>query len=138
MKKLLILAVALIGCYMAKAQTGLATTTLPLAVKINADKTVYRDFTLYRYSADGINFKAYYNNRGGWLHTILSYEKGSLPASIRNRISGAYDDYRISWVDEIRAPGQPALYRVQLNGCHKFVILQVTEEDMQKEVEYEQ
>ncbi len=138
MKKLLILAAVLFGCHMAQAQMGLATTALPLAAKINANKTVYRDFTLYRYSTDGVIYKAYYNNRGGWLYTILSYAEGNLPASIRNRVNSAYDNYRITWVDEIRAPGRAAVYRVQLNSCHKFVIVQVNEEEMAQEAEYNQ
>src|ERR1700744_6541501 len=130
MKKLLILAAVLFGCSIAHAQTGLATTALPLAAKINANKTVYKDFTLYRYSADGIAYKAYYDNRGGWLHTILSYEEGNLPASVRDRIISDYGDYTISWVDEIRAPGQSPLYRVELKGCRKLLVVQVNDEDM--------
>jgi hypothetical protein len=138
MKKLLILAALLIGCGIVEAQMGLATTALPLAAKTNANKTVYGDFTLYRYSADGIFYKAYYDNRGVWLHTILSYAEGNLPASVRDRIRSAYGNYTISWVDEIRAPDQLPLYRVELNSSHKFVIVQVSEEEMAQEAEYNQ
>ena len=138
MKKLLILAALLIGCGIVEAQMGLATTALPLAAKINANKTVYRDFTLYRYSADGIFYKAYYNNHGVWLHTILSYAEGNLPAAVRDRINRAYGNYTISWVDEIRAPDQLPLYRVELNSCRKFLVVQVNEEDMEQEAEYQQ
>ena len=137
MKKLLILAALLIGCSIVEAQMGLATTALPLAAKINANKTVYRDFTLYRYSADGVFYKAYYDNRGVWLHTILSYAEGNLPASVKDRIRSAYGHYTISWVDEIRAPDQLPLYRVELNNSRKFLVEQVNEEDMEQEAEYE-
>ena len=138
MKKLLILAAVLIGCHLAQAQTGLTSTALPVAAKINANKTVYRDFTLYRYSTDDIGYKAYYNNHGKWLHTILSYNESHLPASVRDRIRSAYDDYAISWVDEIRAPGQRPVYRVELNSFRKFLIVQVNDDEMAQEAEYEQ
>jgi hypothetical protein len=138
MKKLLVLAAVLIGCYMAQAQTGLTATALPLAAKINANKTVYRDFTLYRYSADGVAYKEYYDNHGRWLHTILSYEEGHLAASVRDRVNSSYGDYSISWVDEIREPGQSPLYRVELKGYRNLLVVQVNDEDMEQEAEYEQ
>jgi hypothetical protein len=151
MKKLLIFAAVLFGCGIARAQTALTTpafplttpafplttTALPLAAKINASKTVYRDFTLYRYASDGIVYKEYYNNHGRWLHTVLSYAGGQLPSSIRDRISAKHDDYSISWVDEIRSPGQLPVYRVELNSCKKLLIVQVNDSEMAQEAEYE-
>ena len=136
MKKLLILAVALIGYSITEAQTGLTSTALPLAAKINANKTAYPDFTLYSYSADDVAYKEYYDNRGRWLHTILSYEEGHLPASVRDRVNSSYGDYSISWVDEIRAPGQSPLYRVELKGYRNLLVVQVDDEDMEQEAEY--
>lgn len=138
MKHLLILAALLIGCMYSRAQSTLAANTLPLAAKLNASKTVYKDFTLYRYSADNIDHKVYYNLRGAWLYTILSYDERGLPSPIKSRIKSDYDDYRISWVDEIRSPGHQPVYRVQLNSCTRLVIVQVDEEEMVQEAEYDQ
>jgi hypothetical protein len=150
MKKLLFLVAVLIGYTIARGQSasmGLAstsfaptalTTALPVAARLNANKTVYKDFTLYRYSADGINYKLYYNNRGAWHHSILSYDGASLPASIQDEIRTVYNNYNISWVDELRYPDQAAVYRVQLKKGKKLVIVQVNEDEMEKEAEYEQ
>lgn len=138
MKKLLILAALLTGCGFAEAQKGFATTALPPAAEIGADTTVYRQFTLYRYSADGIAYKVYYNNRRRWLHTVLSYDESHLPASVRDRISSVYCNYRIYWVDEIRAPGESPLFRVELEGCRRLLVVLVNEEDIEQEAEYEQ
>ncbi len=138
MKQSLILAAVLISFSIAKAQPWLATTALPLAVKMNANKTVYKDFTLYRYSADGIAYKLYYDNRGKWLHSILSYDGSSLPAPITDQIKTDYGNYAISWIDELRYPGQMAVYRVQLKKDNKTVIVQANGEEMEREAEYEQ
>ena len=143
MKHLLLVAV-LIGCTIARGQSPSvargqsASVALPVAARLNANKTVYKDFTLYRYSLDGINYKLYYNNRGTWHHSILSYDGASLPASIGDEIKTVYNNYNISWVDELRYPGQAAVYRVQLKKGKKLVIVQVNEEEMEKEAEYEQ
>lgn len=138
MKHLLILAALLTGCIISRAQSGLTANTLPLAAKFNASKSVQKDFTMYRYWADNIDHKVYYNNRGGWLYTILSYDEGKLPSSIKSRVKKEYDDYRISWVDEIRSPGHQTVYRVQLNSCTKLVVVQVDDDEMQQEAEYDQ
>jgi hypothetical protein len=136
MKKLLFLVAVLIGYTTTYAQS--ASVALPLAAKMNASKTVYKDFTLYRYSADGINYKLYYNNNGAWHHSILSYDGGSLASSIQDEIKTVYNNYNISWVDELRYPDQSAVYRVQLKKDKKLVIVQVNEDEMEKEAEYEQ
>jgi hypothetical protein len=61
-----------------------------------------------------------------------------LPASVKDRIGAAYGDFRISWIDEIRASGDSPLYRVELKGCRKLLVVQVKGEDMEQEAEQEQ
>ncbi len=111
-------------------------TALPLAFKASATKSVYKDFSVLSYANDGIAYKAYYNNHGSLLHTILSYKEDKLNASVRDRINNAYDEYLISWVDEIRTPDLGTVYRVQLKGLRKLLIVDVTDQDMLQVEEY--
>jgi DNA gyrase/topoisomerase IV subunit B len=136
MKKLIVFAAITITCHMAQAQTELAMTALPLVVKASATKLVYKDFSVLSYANDGIGYRTYYNKRGSLLHTILSYKEDKLKASVRDRIINAYDEYQISWVDEIRTPDNGTVYRVQLKGLRKLLIVDVTDQDMLQEAEY--
>jgi hypothetical protein len=72
MRNLFILTALLIGSAIAEAQPEFAITVLPVAAKIDINKTVYRHFTLCRYSADGIAYRVYYINHRRWPITILS------------------------------------------------------------------
>jgi hypothetical protein len=95
------------------------------------DKTV-----LLAWNEDGARYRAFFTAGGTWLHTLVSYENALLPAKVGTLVKGTYHNLRISFVDEVRTPGQPTVYRIQLEDNQKLVIVNVAGDEMEKEAEY--
>lgn len=53
----------------------------------------------------GIKCRTAYNNNGGWLYTIRSYDEWKLPKDVRSLVRSTYYDYHIIQVDEILQHG---------------------------------
>jgi hypothetical protein len=123
----------------ASGQTGLMATSLTNAVMSGsgAERSVLKDRTiLFAWNEDGAHYKAFFTRGGVWLNTVISYEEGGLPATVKDLIRSRYADLRISFVDEVQTPGQEPVYRVQLQDEKRLVIVKVAGEEMEKEAEY--
>jgi hypothetical protein len=92
---------------------------------------------VFTWNEDGAWFRAFYTGGGTWLHTVRSYTEAGLPAAVKDRVRSVYYDLRISFVDEVRTPGQNTVYRVQLQNDEKMIIIKVNDDEMEKEAEYE-
>lgn len=95
------------------------------------DKTV-----LVRWKEGSAKYAAFFSVGGSLLRTIVSYETDGLPQSVRERVRSNYPDLRISYVNEVRTPGQDNVYRVQLEDDKQLVIIRVNEDDMVEDRRY--
>jgi hypothetical protein len=111
---------------------GIATDAVSDVVRSELkDKTV-----LLAWNEEGVRYRAFFTAGGTWLHTLVSYEQALLPSSVRALVRGAWHELRISYVDEVRTPGQATVYRVQLTDDKKLVIVKVAGNEIEKEAEY--
>jgi hypothetical protein len=113
---------------------GIATNVIS-----NVERSELKDKTvLLAWKEDGARYRAFFTAGGTWLHTLVSYEEALLPAKVSALVRGSYHDLRISYVDEVRSPGQTTVYRIQLQDNKKLVIVNVAGDEMEKEAEYKQ
>ena len=136
MKNIILSAAAiLIVMTTANAQTSLMTTVYRHVS--DADIMELKDKSVvFTWNEKGARYRAFFTEGGVWQHTLVSYEGGQLQAGVRNLIRRTYSDLPIYYVDEVRTPGENTVYRVQLQDEKKLVIVKVSGDEMEKEVEY--
>jgi hypothetical protein len=91
---------------------------------------------VFAWKENGARYRAFFTDKGIWLHTVVSYEEELLPEQVKQLIRSTYTKLPISYVDEVRAPDLNTVYRVQLQDEKKLVILKVAGDEMEKEAEY--
>lgn len=79
---------------------------------------------------EGASYRVLYNRSGEWVNTLVSYDAAQLPKWVNHKVRSAYPQFRILFVEEMRFPAQPTVYRLQLEDTGSLVILQVSEEGM--------
>src|ERR1700754_1169983 len=100
----------------------------------DADCLELKDKNLvFTWSEKGARYRAYYSGKGVWLHTVVSYEEGLLPEKVKHLIRKTYKELPISYVNEVQAPDQNTVYRVQMKDEKKLVIVKVAGDEMEKE-----
>jgi hypothetical protein len=69
--------------------------------------------------------RVFYDKRGDWEYTLLSYPPSVLPKSVEKMIHGSFGGYRISFANEIRRPGQDPYYVVNIENANHIKVIQV-------------
>jgi hypothetical protein len=101
------------------------------------DGTQLKDRTvLVRWKEGCAKYAAFFSVGGSLLRTVISYETDGLPTQVRDRVRSNYPDLRISYVNEVRTPGQDNVYRVQLEDDKQLVIMRATEDEMVEDQRY--
>jgi hypothetical protein len=75
-----------------------------------------KDYFIYRVDYD----------KGGWLHTIRTYNENELPKDIQHLVKSAYHDYNIYLVIEIEKPRDTFTYIVHLEGKTEWINVRVS------------
>ncbi|HMH24559.1 MAG TPA: hypothetical protein VK563_22415 [Puia sp.] len=83
------------------------------------DWRIEKDGFVAYFKADQSAFWVYYDLRGNWVHTLISYPEDKLLRSIRAQVKSVYYDYVIDVVKEIRSPGD-ITYIVQLEDKKEY------------------
>ncbi|HEV3222786.1 MAG TPA: hypothetical protein VGZ90_07905 [Puia sp.] len=80
--------------------------------------------------------RVFYNSRGYWQYTLLSYPGSGLSIDLKHRIQDNFDSYHISYVNEIRSEKSDPVYVVNLeNDSHiKIVKFAGDEIEVQQEL----
>jgi hypothetical protein len=69
--------------------------------------------------------RVFYDKHGDWEYTLLSYPPSVLPKSVTKMIHGSFGGYQISFVNEIRRPGQDAYYVVNIENDNHIKVIQI-------------
>jgi hypothetical protein len=72
----------------------------------------------------------YYNKRGYWLYSLLTYSEKDLPAEVRRLIRSTYYDYSITWAKEIDQP-QSIVYVAHIENGAGWEEIAVQDGEMQ-------
>ena len=91
--------------------------------------TALKDGYVATFKNNGITTQTGFNRKGKMNYEILRYNASNLPDQIKNQVTGTYEDYDITGVDEVHADYHVA-YFVHLEGKKFFKIVCVNDEGM--------
>jgi len=75
--------------------------------------------------------RVFYDSRGYWQFTLVSYQPSELKMNIRQRISDQFEGYRITYVNEIQSAYDEPIYMVNLENAGNIKVVKVTGDDIE-------
>jgi hypothetical protein len=92
----------------------------------NADKSINCSF--HQGTKVG---RVYYDPRGYWRYTVISYPPSDLLNSIRYRIMDNFDGNEISYVNEILSQNNDPVYMVNIENVSNIKVIRVSDDDIE-------
>ena len=89
-----------------------------------------KDGFLTKFRVDDIMYMVAYGKKGGWLHTIRTYNENKLAQDLRYAVKSSYYDYHITLVQEVKIPLNPVTYVIHLEDKTKIINLRVCDGEM--------
>lgn len=80
--------------------------------------------------------RVFYNNRGNWQYTLLSYPGSGLSVDLKHRVQDYFDNYHIDYVNEIRSENADPVYVMDLENEGHIKVVRVDDDniDVQQEL----
>jgi len=78
---------------------------------------------------DGVESKAYYDQKGRWTATIRTYKEDKLPRDVRKQVKSTYYDYAINQINEVKV-GEITAYLVRIEDEETFKTIRVIDGEM--------
>jgi hypothetical protein len=78
-----------------------------------------------RFTKKSIPERAFYDAKGNWLYSIGSYGEDKLAKDIRTFVRNMYQDYKISFVNEIDLPLDRKVYLIQVENEETLKIVRI-------------
>ena len=75
--------------------------------------------------------RVFYDSRGYWQFTLVSYEPSELKMSIRQQIAHQFEGYRITYVNEIQSAYDEPVYMVNLENAGNIKVVKVSGDDIE-------
>src|SRR5258708_21956681 len=75
--------------------------------------------------------RVFYDSRGYWQFTLVSYLPSELKPNIRQQISDEFEGYRITYVNEIQSAYDEPIYMVNIENAGNIKVLKVTVDDIE-------
>ncbi|HET7001216.1 MAG TPA: hypothetical protein VFI33_07905 [Puia sp.] len=75
--------------------------------------------------------RVFYDSRGYWQFTLVSYLPSELKSNIRQQISDEFEGYRITYVNEIQSAYDEPIYMVNIENAGNIKVLKVTGDDIE-------
>jgi hypothetical protein len=75
--------------------------------------------------------RVFYNERGYWQYTMISYPPANLPKSLRERVLDSFGGYSINYVNEVRSDKNEAVYMISIENKDNIKVIRVTDEDIE-------
>ncbi len=75
--------------------------------------------------------RVFYDSRGYWQFTLVSYLPSELKMNIRQQISDQFEGYRITYVNEIQSAYDEPIYMVNIENAGNIKVLKVTGDDIE-------
>lgn len=83
---------------------------------------------LVRSEKDGVQTRAFYDQRGRWSSTILTYSEDKLPFDVRRQVKSTYYDYTIYMVNEITVTDK-TVYLVSIEDDKGYKTIRVADDE---------
>ena len=75
--------------------------------------------------------RVFYDSRGYWQFTLVSYEPSELKMHIRQQIADQFEGYRITYVNEIQSAYDEPIYMVNIENAGNIKVIKVTGDDIE-------
>jgi|SRR5579863_260946 len=75
--------------------------------------------------------RVFYDSRGYWQFTLVSYLPSELKTNIRQQISDQFEGYRITYVNEIQSAYDEPIYMVNIENAGNIKVLKVKGDDIE-------
>ena len=75
--------------------------------------------------------RVFYDSRGYWQFTLISYQPSELKMYIRQQISDQFEGYRITYVNEIQSAYDEPIYMVNLENAGNIKVVKVAGDDIE-------
>jgi len=75
--------------------------------------------------------RVFYDSRGYWQFTLVSYQPSELKMHIRQQISDQFEGYRITYVNEIQSAYDQPVYMVNLENAGNIKVVKVAGDDIE-------
>ena len=75
--------------------------------------------------------RVFYDSRGYWQFTLISYLPSELKMHIRKQIADQFEGYRITYVNEIQSAYDEPIYMVNIENAGNIKVLKVTDDDIE-------
>ena len=75
--------------------------------------------------------RVFYDSRGYWQFTLVSYEPSELKMYIRQQIADQFEGYRITYVNEIQSTYDEPIYMVNLENAGNIKVVKVSGDDIE-------
>jgi hypothetical protein len=71
-------------------------------------------------------YRVYYDRRGNWTYTMISYPPSLLSNSIKYRVLENFDGYNISYVNEILSENNESVYMINIENAENIKVIRVS------------
>ena len=75
--------------------------------------------------------RVFYDSRGYWQFTLVSYQPSELKSNIRQQISDQFEGYRITYVNEVQSAYDEPIYMVNIEDAGNIKVIKVTGDDIE-------
>jgi hypothetical protein len=75
--------------------------------------------------------RVFYDSRGYWQFTLVSYLPSQLKPNITQQISDQFEGYRITYVNEIQSAYDEPIYMVNIENAGNIKVIKVTGDDIE-------
>ena len=90
--------------------------------------SIFKNGFVIRSEKDGVQTRAFYDQKGRWSSTILTYSRDKLPANVRRQVKSIYYDYNIYLVNEITVADK-TVYLVSIEDENGYKTIRVTDDE---------
>jgi hypothetical protein len=75
--------------------------------------------------------RVFYDSRGYWQFTLVSYLPSELKMQIRQQIADQFEGYRITYVNEVQSAYDEPIYMVNIENAGNIKVLKVSGDDIE-------
>jgi hypothetical protein len=75
--------------------------------------------------------RVFYDSRGYWQFTLISYLPAELKMPIRQKVSDQFEGYHITYVNEIQSAYDEPIYMVNIENAGNIKVIKVTDDEIE-------
>jgi hypothetical protein len=75
--------------------------------------------------------RVFYNNRGSWQYTLISYPPSELDNSLKAQVLNEFESYRITYVNEIHSMFNEPVYIFNIEGPNFIKVIRMVGDEIE-------